>query len=193
MFSDFSYCFPVNNYGVHWGVFNDNPYNGNSDVSIMVKSDRANVNDCYGVLIFQLGEKSTIRPYAGVFAGFAPKPMAPRDVSHFSGVKVNVWHEGAFPEGVRVYLQISPYQMINWYDGYFQSDLTEHFKKMGPSPEVVVPFENFEPSASLRGIGFNEGFSSAYRKEVYQLAIIIQGLKGMSAQGVIAFDNLIFY
>ena len=66
VFSDFNQCFPVNNYGVHWGVFNDNPYNGNSGLTIKVRPNRKNINDCYGELSFYLGEECTIKPYCGV-------------------------------------------------------------------------------------------------------------------------------
>jgi hypothetical protein len=193
VFSDFNLCTPVNNYGARWEAFNDNPYNGDTNVGVKATKSPANSDDCYGLITFNLGPTSSIDPYAGIFSGFSLRPSTARDVSHFSGIRLNIWHEGSFPEGVRVRLHLAPAQMSDWYDGYFAYDVTEYAKKQQPSPEVFVPFEMFVASPPLLASGFQGGFGKPYQGQLYLVAIVIQGEKGVASKGNVAVDNIAFY
>jgi hypothetical protein len=191
VYSDFSSCAPVNNYGVHWGIFNDNPYMGNSNVAVEVHR-RFTGQGCYAVLAFYLGDKSTINPYTGTFSWFQPRPQ-PRDASRFNGLQFYAWHEGTLSKAVTVLIQLSPEQMINWYDGYFEYDITEHVSKTQRVPQIVVPFEKLQPSPQLKALGFRQSFDKSYQKRLYQIAIVIRGEKGVASSGRIAFDQVEFY
>jgi hypothetical protein len=193
MFSDFDNCFAINHYKVHWGVLNDNPFNGNSNLTIEIHPtpEPKTSNDCYAVLSFYLGENSTIRPYCGAFTWFAPKPIETRDITAYNGIRLEAWHDKDLDPAVRVYLQISPYQFIESYNGYLECDITSDLKKNAHRAEISLPFSKFiappdgpDPSASL---------SKEFQKSVYQLSIVVQGEKGRAAQGKICFDNLKFY
>jgi hypothetical protein len=191
VYSDFSSCAPINNYGVHWGVFNDNPYMGNSNLAVEVHRSFSG-QGCYGVLAFYLGDKSTINPYTGTFSWFQPRPQ-PRDASRFNGLQFYAWHEGTLPKAVTVLIQLSPEQMVNWYDGYFEYNITEHVSKTQRLPQIVVPFEKLQPSPQLKALGFRQSFDKSYQKRLYQIAIVIRGEKGVASSGRIAFDQVEFY
>jgi len=192
VFSDFNKCFPINNYNVHWGVFNDNPYNGNSNMTIKTQSNPENTNDCYAVLSFYLGKESTIKPFCGVVAGFAPRPIESRDVSIYDGIQFRTWHEDeeSLPEEVHVYIQISPHRLIYEYDGYHQYEFTKYVKSREPI-KVTVPFSEFEQPPERQGpkVPFIEDF----QKAIYQIAIVVQGEKGRVTKGEIMIDNIVFF
>lgn len=191
VFSDLNQCFPRNNYGVDWGVFNDNPFNGNSIINIKVHPNVDNAADCYAVAPFSLGEESTIRPYCGVFSGFSAKLAEASDVSSYSGVQFEAWHEGDFPEGVRVYLQIASKQLLNQPNGYHQFDFTEDVKRNKTRSKISAPFTDFEQAPEQKEP--KVPFDKMLQQQVYQISIVIQGEKGRVAKGTIAFDNLKFF
>jgi len=193
VFSDFGYCTPVDNYNVQWGVFNDNPYNGNSNAGIKAVGYSSDSQDCFGLVTFNLGSTSSIPPYTGIVSGFSARLRAKRDVSHYSGVALHIWHKDRFPHGVRVYLELAPAQMSDSYDGHFDYDITESAKKQQPSPEVFVPFAVFVPSPPLVASGFSGGFDKPLQRQLYLLAIVIKGESGVASQGNVAVDNIRFY
>jgi hypothetical protein len=193
VFSDFNNCFAINTYKVHWGVLNDNPYNGNSNVTVEVPSYRSAIisNDCYAILSYYLGDKSTIRPYCGIFSWFVPKPIEARDVSSYNGIQLEAWPEVDLPEGVRVYLQISPYKLIHSYEGYLECDITSDIKNNSERREISLHFSKFKSPPSWTGPTIS--LSKEFQKSIYQISIIIQGEKGRIAQGKIGIDNLKFF
>jgi len=148
--------------------------------------------DCYAVLSFYLGDKSSIPPYTGTFTWFAPKPILSRDVSRFNGIQMRAWHLGDLPPGVRVYLQISPTRLIQSYDGYFEHDFTDDMRNDQSSGPFTIPFEAFVPSSQTRTQGFHVLDKSLLSK-VYQISIRIQGQKGRVSQGKVAFSDVRFY
>ena len=123
-------------------------------------------------------------------SGFKPKPIEPRDVSSYSGIEFETWHEGAFPEEVRIYLEISPYRLIQVYEGHHLYDFTQYAKSEVPI-KVTAPFSSFEQAPEYQGdkVPFHKDF----QREVYQIAIVIQGRKGHVSQGKIMIDNIKFF
>ena len=74
VFSDFRGCRPINNYQAYWGIFNDNPFNGDSDASVRTESFPQPTRACYALIKFRLGaeihiEKGVlIKPFCGIFS-----------------------------------------------------------------------------------------------------------------------------
>jgi len=192
VFSDFNSGFPLTANNVQWGVFNDCPYNGNSNITPFILTSAGNSGDCYLVLDYYLGEKSITRPYCGVFAGFAPKPADPRDASEYNGIKIEIWHEDntPIPKGVHIYIQISPYRMISEYDGYHQYELTENAKSLN-SLIVTIPFADFTQPPERAGQ--KVPLTKDLQKAIYQIAIVIQGEKSQISTGRVLIDNIEFY
>lgn len=199
-FSHLNECKPQNNDGVHWGVFNDNPFNGNSNVSIETLHYPNDKNDCYAAISYSLGEKSDINSYCGVFSGFASQLGEPRDVSRFNGIRLSVWREGNMPEGVQVYLQISTNRLLGHPNHYHQRDITNHVMAHGVASytktdvnrsNISIPFSEFVQPPDVPGIKVE--FDKTLQKEVYQIAIIIKGEKGGKSQGKIGFDDMAFF
>lgn len=191
--ADFDACRPINNYGWHWDVFNDNPWNGNS--SVMITSVRAPVENgsCYVKLVYRLGDRSTIPPYTGIYTYFS-RPAEPRDISRFGGVQLHSWTLSKLPSNVHVYLQLRPDQMIDWNDGYFEYDLTQDITHSTKESVIRVPFDHFSPSPPLRKTGFNGNFGRSLQQRVFGVSIVIRGTEGgKTADGEIGLDEIEFF
>jgi hypothetical protein len=193
IFADFSECEIRATNRVNWGVFNDNPYRGNSNVTIEMRTARGET-PCHPVLAYYLGDRATIPPYCGIFAAFDATGRQSRDVSRFSGIQFYLWlDEGDLPENVRVSLHVSPESEFYWYDGYYEYDLTEHARKNRRGALVYVPFDKLVPSKALQAQNVTETFGKRFQKRVLQLAFVIEGTLGIATSGKLAIDDIGFY
>lgn len=191
IFSDLNRDLPVNSYDAPWEVFNDNLKKGNSNVTIETHPSPGIVDDYYATLAYYLGDKSTSKSFCGVSSVFSPKLCEPRDVSGFTGIQLDAWREGDWPEGVRAYMRIYPRQLVGISDGYYQYDLTDLAKRTETRTRIEAPFTDFKPAPDPNSA--NGPFDKTLRKEIHSIAIVIQGDHGRVYQGKIAFDNLKFF
>jgi hypothetical protein len=198
VFSDFDDGVPRNKYKVRWGVFNDNEYKGNSNITIETQSSEAGQNP-YAELSYFMGKNSST-PFCGIFSWFAHQPIDIRNISVYDGIQLEAWHEHEkdFPDGVHVYLQISPYELIDNKNGFFECEFTIGLKQntVRGNP-IQLPFSSFrisrkfERTDSAQFETVQKGLSKEFQGKIYQISITIEGKSG--TEGKIDFDNLKFY
>jgi hypothetical protein len=190
IFSDFEMGRPFNAYGIPWAVFNDNAYNGRSNVTTEIQDRHEPGDKHFAALSYYLGPQSSGDPYCGVYSGFAYRPDEPRDVSGYEGIELDLWHDGEIPEGVRIFIQISPYRLIASPDGHYQFELTDYARHQKPT-KTYAPFKMFTQPPGF--VGPAHEFDREFQQSVYKVGILIQGRKGSTASGRLFIDNLRFF
>jgi hypothetical protein len=191
VFSDFNRNIVSNNFGYHWGVFTDSPYNGNSKIQIYSKVKNSNPSDGYLIIEYILGDKLNTEPYCGVYSWFSPRPIAIRDVSHFSGVRLTAWHKESLPDSVRIYVSVGVNEFINYYDGDFRYEFSQQLRNDGMPSNIMASFEDMK--LPLQFPGDKVDFTDKLQEELYQISFVIVGNPGVKTSGVIMIDDIEFY
>lgn len=197
IFSDFENGNAINNYDCHWSCFDDGIFQGNSTISrnILSRKEHEKVSsqdDLYYLEIkYNIKKNPRIdKPYCGVLSGFSPKSIHCRDVSSYTAISFQAWHEGNIPPGVRFQLEITP---TRWFPGYEPGGklLYDFTDDTGISSErkVRIPFSLIvNKSKTGNEINFS---NHQLQKEIQQIAVVITGDQG-DAQGRVCLDNIEF-
>jgi len=198
IFSDFEKGYPINNYGCHWDIFDDGPYNGDSTIKrhvlLRARSEKSfSDNDKYYLVIeYLIGNSPKISlPYCGVASGFSSKALEYRDVSEYSAISFEAWHEGETPPGIRFILEITP---AKWFSGtgdenHFKYDFTDDIGRT-QGRRINVPFSLLGRKSLMGDVTYFDNIQ--WQKEVQQIAIIILGEPQSKAQGRLCVDSISF-
>jgi hypothetical protein len=190
-FSDFNRGMVANNYGFHWGIFTDGPFNGNSTIKISTERNIGDPANGYMKIDYSLGNTLEAEPYCGVVSSFSARPVVIRDVSRFSGIRFKGWHTDPIPEGVRVYISIGANSLIESYEGDFRYEFESQLRSDGVPANIVAEFDDFELSQKYPGD--KASFTKNLRREIYQIAFVIVGVPGKEDAGVLMVDDIEFF